>query len=147
MANNYKNPRPCKYYDGKKFTLRNTGYYSMTTGDRMLMHRYMWEKEVGPIPDGYDIHHKNEDKTDNRIENFECLPKSLHTKIYSPHNNQYGKGNKPVRCIDLETGVVKFFSCTNEAARAMNIDRSGICMAINGRIKTYKNHKWAYQTG
>jgi len=88
------NFRPEQIYDGKKFTLRNTGYYSLTINDRCLMHRYMWEKEVGPIPEGWDIHHKNEIKSDNRIENFECLPKAEHTRLYSPHNNQYTKGRK-----------------------------------------------------
>ena len=88
------NFRPFQIYDGKKFTLRNNGYYSLSTDDRMLMHRYVWEKENGLIPDGWDIHHLNEDKTDNRIENLECLPKAEHTRRYSPHNNQYTKGRK-----------------------------------------------------
>ena len=95
------NFRPYQIYDGMKFTLRNTGYYSLSLGDRKLMHRYVYEKEVGPIPEGYDIHHINEDKSDNRIENLECLSKADHTRLYSPHNNQYTKGrkretNKPV---------------------------------------------------
>ena len=88
------NFQPCQWYDGKKFTLRNHGYYARTTDDRCLMHRYVWEKEVGPIPEGWDIHHLNEVKTDNRIENLECLPKAEHTRRYSPHNNQYTKGRK-----------------------------------------------------
>lgn len=75
--------------------LRNTGYYSSTTDIRGLMHRYVWEKEKGKIPKGYDIHHINERKYDNRIENLECLPKSEHTRKYSPHHNQHThKNNK-----------------------------------------------------
>ena len=88
------NFQPSQEYDGKKFTLRNNGYYAMTTDDRCLMHRYVWENEKGKIPDGWDIHHINEVKSDNRIENLECLPKSEHTRKYSPHNNQYTKGRK-----------------------------------------------------
>jgi uncharacterized protein YbdZ (MbtH family) len=88
------NFRPHQVYDGKKFTLRNTGYYSLTTNERMLMHRYVWEKEKCKIPDGWDIHHINENKSDNRVENLECLPKAEHTRLYSPHNNQYTKGRK-----------------------------------------------------
>jgi hypothetical protein len=88
------NFRPHQEYDGKKFTLRNTGYYSLTTDDRCLMHRYVWEKEKGAIPEGWDIHHLDEDKANNGIENLECLPKSEHTRKYSPHNNQYTKGRK-----------------------------------------------------
>lgn len=86
--------RPHQIYDGKKFTLRNTGYYSLTTNDRMLMHRYVWENEKGKIPPGWDIHHINENRADNGIENLECLPKAEHTRKYSPHNNQYTKGRK-----------------------------------------------------
>jgi hypothetical protein len=88
------NFQPEQYYDGLKFTLRQHGYYELTTGKRTLMHRYVWEKEVGVIPKGYDIHHINEDKSDNRIENLECLPKAEHTRKYSPHNNQYTRGRK-----------------------------------------------------
>jgi len=88
------NYQPKQVYDGKTFTLRNNGYFSLTSGNRTLMHRYVWEKEKGAIPDNYDIHHLNGIKSDNRIENLECLSKSEHTKRYSPHNNQYTKGRK-----------------------------------------------------
>jgi uncharacterized protein YbdZ (MbtH family) len=88
------NFQPFQVYDGKKFTLRNHGYYALTTDDRCLMHRYIWEAEIGKIPDGWDIHHKNEKKFDNEVSNLECLPKAEHTRKYSPHNNQYTKGRK-----------------------------------------------------
>lgn len=88
------NERDFQIYDGKKFTLRNNGYYGLSVGKRTLLHRYVWEKEIGKIPKGYDIHHINEIKGDCRIQNLECLPKSEHTRIYSPHNNQYTKGRK-----------------------------------------------------
>jgi predicted DNA-binding protein YlxM (UPF0122 family) len=86
------NFRPLQIYDGKKFTLRNTGYYSLTTDKRCLMHRYVWEKERGAIPPKWDIHHIDNDKSNNKISNLEWLPKSEHTRKYSPHNNQYTKG-------------------------------------------------------
>lgn len=88
------NFRPFQVYDGRKFTLRDTGYYSLTTNKRCLMHRYVWEKERHKIPAGYDIHHIDENKGNNNIENLECLPKAEHTRKYSPHNNQYTKGRK-----------------------------------------------------
>lgn len=72
------NFRPYQFYDGKKFTLRNTGYYSLTTDDRCLMHRYIWEKEVGKIPDGWDIHHKDTIRSHNYIENFELITHTDH---------------------------------------------------------------------
>jgi len=85
---------PYQYYDGKKFTIRQHGYYELSTGDRMLMHRYVWTNEKGEIPSGYDIHHIDSDKSNNSINNLMCLPKSEHTRLFSPHNNQYTKGRK-----------------------------------------------------
>ena len=88
------NFKPIQIYDGKKFTLRPNGYYSLTISNRMLMHRYVWEKERYKIPIGYDIHHIDGNKSNNSILNLECLTKSEHTRKYSPHNNQYTKNKK-----------------------------------------------------
>lgn len=37
------------------------------------VHRFVWEYHMGAIPHGYQINHINEDKTDNRLENLECV--------------------------------------------------------------------------
>lgn len=86
------NFQPHQIYNGKKFTLRSTGYYSLTNNDRCLMHRFVWESVNGKIPYGFDIHHIDNNRANNKIENLECLSKSDHTRKYSPHNNQYTKG-------------------------------------------------------
>ena len=81
-------------YNGIKFTIsKSTGYYRRTDGDRELMHIYVWKKERGEIPKGWDIHHIDFNKENNNINNLKCLPKSEHTRLYSPHHNQY-KNNK-----------------------------------------------------
>ena len=69
------------------------GFHAVVHGNRTVCED-LWEKEKYKIPPGYDIHHINENKADNRIENLECISKSDHTKLYSPHNNQYTKGQK-----------------------------------------------------
>lgn len=76
-------------YDGREYSLGNNGYMRCTTGDRHLMHRRVWEDHFGPIPEGYDIHHLDECKTNNTLDNLECLPKSEHTRLYSPNCNQH----------------------------------------------------------
>jgi hypothetical protein len=81
-------------FNGNKYTINAQGYYRKTDGDRQLMHREVWEFYNGPIPAGWDIHHKDENKANNDISNFECLPKAEHTRLYSPHNNQFTKGKK-----------------------------------------------------
>ena len=78
-------PNPLEFveFNGNRYTLRNTGYYGRTNKERSLLHRDMWEHYNGPIPDGWDVHHKNENKKDNVIGNFECLPKADHTRLHA----------------------------------------------------------------
>ncbi len=58
------------------------------------MHRDVWEYYKGKIPEGYDLHHINKDKTDNRIKNLEIYTKSEHASKFATGNNQYGKNNR-----------------------------------------------------
>lgn len=82
-------PLPFIMFAGQRYTLRNTGYYGRTNGDRTLLHRDMYEAEHGPIPNGYDIHHIDTDKTHNSISNFELMLKSEHTRQHSTKCNQF----------------------------------------------------------
>lgn len=73
-------PLPFVLFQGRRYTLRNTGYYGCTSGSRGLLHRHIWEEAHGAIPDGWDVHHKNGDKVDNRLSNLEGLPKEEHSR-------------------------------------------------------------------
>ena len=87
----------CKlgYYSGY---LRCRGGY----GERVLVHRLVWETFVGEIPSGYQIDHKNTIRDDNRLENLRCVtPKEnannlLTKKHYSEakKGNTFGRGGK-----------------------------------------------------
>lgn len=42
----------------------------------------MGNNELWAVPRGYEIHHKNKDRNDNRIENLEMLSRSEHAKLH-----------------------------------------------------------------
>lgn len=89
-----KKKLPFLMFNNIKFTLRNTGYYGRTDGNRQLMHRYVWEYYRGKMPPKHDIHHINKDKTDNRFDNLELYTKSEHAKKFSTGSNQHVKKTK-----------------------------------------------------
>ena len=75
-------------YDGYRFRKDpNTGYYLCTrktdAGRRERLHVYVWRKNCGQIPDGYHIHHKDENKDNNDLENLACIPGKIHSTFHS----------------------------------------------------------------
>ena len=55
---------------------------------KMAVHRAMWEAFIGPIPEGMELNHKNLNRADNRLENFELL---THRENVQHAFNEYRK--------------------------------------------------------
>lgn len=68
---------------GKSFyqDLKN-GYWISTDHPRIRAHRWVWNSIHGAIPKGYHIHHKDEDKSNNDIQNLELIEMSRHFSIH-----------------------------------------------------------------
>ncbi len=49
------------------------------------IHRGCWEAYHGPILNGHDIHHINEDRLDHAIENLACITHAEHTRMHHEH--------------------------------------------------------------
>ena len=66
-----------KFYQDKK-----TGYWISCDYSkerpRVRAHQWVWLNHFKIIPKGYHIHHRNEDKSDNRIENLEMIERARH---------------------------------------------------------------------
>lgn len=77
-------------FNGFRFNLdRTTGYFhGWVNGVNYLMYRYVWEFYNGEISKGYHVHHIDGDKSNNKIENLECIIGSSHL---SGHMNKRDK--------------------------------------------------------
>lgn len=70
-------------FDSIKFTRDDkTGYYLHSTL-RLRLHRHVWTYHNGTIPKGYEVHHIDEDKSNNDISNLQLLTKAEHMRLHS----------------------------------------------------------------
>ena len=66
-----------------KYTLSASGYYARTVGGRTVFaHREIYEKHFGPIPEGYVVHHKDGNKTNNIISNLQAMSATDHLSLH-----------------------------------------------------------------
>jgi hypothetical protein len=65
----------CIEWGGKIWHRYKGGHYATI----VRLHREVWEKGYGPIPEGFHVHHKNGDKGDNRLESLELLSHGEHS--------------------------------------------------------------------
>lgn len=103
-----------------RITSRNEGNHSK------LLHRLIWENFYGcDVPDGFVIHHKNGDKTDNCILNLQLIRDHTHRVFHAKqkdnsleNNPMWGKShskNSKIRmsCARNKSGFFRVYK-TNE---------------------------------
>lgn len=136
VSRNNKELRPVRYSNG--YLVVNL------SGQRIGVHRLVAMAFI-PNPEGLpQINHKNEIKTDNRVENLEWCD--------SKYNNNYGlrtqkasvSRSKPVKQLSKDGKLINVYYGIHEAGRRTNIDYRHIHRAIKGERKTAGGYKWEY---
>ena len=120
-------------------TIDDYGYLSImlsrTPLIRKKIHLLVYETFVGPVPEGYEVHHKNHNPSDNRLENLELLTKEEH----------YKKHYKPIIQYTLDGEFVAEYKSMCEASKQTGIKQQHISNVCNGKRKTAGCFVWKWK--
>lgn len=95
-------------YDNFNIWISKKGYPCIwIDGKEIKLHIYIWEKVNGSKPRGYEIHHKDFNKSNYLLENLELMTNSDHRRIHAgwiKKNEKWIKKlcNKCKRLLDLD---------------------------------------------
>lgn len=107
------------------------------TPETRLIHRLVAEAFI-PNPNNYPcINHRNEDKTDNRVENLEWCTQRYNVN-YGTSRERASTNNPLCKRIKVD-GV--FFHSISEAERFLNCPKYALFQVLSHNRNTYKGHK------
>lgn len=132
---------------------RKDGYLDITLhkdgkGKHFLLHRLIAEAFIENKNNSNEINHIDENKTNNKVENLEWCNRS--------YNINYGLANKSRRITllnkrgkkiiqyDKSGNMIKIYPSLMQVVRELNLNRSHLSQACNGKRKTCGGYYWKY---
>ena len=135
--------------------LIDKGYYQVCLSKQSnrkayLVHRLVWETFNGQIPEGLQVNHINEIKSDNRLENLNLMTAKENsnwgTGIERRVKNLInGKKSKPVLQFDLNDNFIKEYPSIRQVYRETGFAFQNISACCKGKLKQAYNFKWKYK--
>jgi hypothetical protein len=147
----YRNGR-CAFYKGRVLkTYINRGYVYVTLSKKGIesgkkVHRLVAEAFI-PNPDKFpDVNHKDENKSNNCIENLEWCTKEYNRKYgtasFRSRLKHRAKG-RAIKRYDLDGNLIKIYDCTSDL-NLDGFDRRAVYLCCKGKKNTYKGSVWCF---
>ena len=131
------------------------GYYQVclfkqAIKKKYLVHRLVWSAFNGSIPEGLQVNHINEIKSDNRLENLNLMTSKENcnwgTGIERRVKNLInGKKSKPVLQFDLNDNFIKEYPSIRQVYRETGFAFQNIYTCCKGKLKQAYGYKWRYK--
>lgn len=139
----------------KKSVIDRYGYYRVvlcknSIKKAYLVHRLVFEAFNGSIPEGLQVNHINEIKTDNRLENLNLMTAKENTNWgtgieRSTKKRINGKCSKPVLQYDLNDNLVKEYPSIRQVERETGFANQHISACCKGKLKQAYGYIWEYK--
>ena len=109
------------------------------------VHRLVAEAFIPNPLNKPEVNHKNEIKTDNRVENLEWMTGKENCN-YGTRNERVAKAqSKPVKQFTKDGVFVQDFISAKEAERQTGIFHTNIVACLKGKYKSAGGYVWKYK--
>lgn len=125
-----------------KLNLMKIGYYRcapVVDGRcvHMYVHRIVADTFLGSCPSGKEVHHKDGDPTNNRVDNLEYITHA--ENIRHGYENKLGENHHSAKLTDQQAREIRSRRLAGERgvdlAREFNISQPTICDILKGRSR------------
>ena len=137
--------------------INKNGYFQIILSDNdgnlknYLYHRVIFEAcSQAPIPEGMQVNHINEDKSDNRFENLNLMTPKQNAN-YGSRNERMKKSkiNHPMCCkqveqYDKDGNLIQRWPSINEVYRQLGYSFGCISECCRGKRKTAYGYFWKF---
>lgn len=132
------------------FSCNSAGYYTAGLWKNkkrktFQVHRLVAQAFIPNIDKKPIINHKDEDKTNNCVNNLEWCDDKYNNHYGTARERQTKACSKEVFQYTLEGKFVKKYTSTMDAERKTGFKSPNICNCCNGKGKTYKGFIWSYE--
>lgn len=115
---------------------KDNGYYTVSiNGNNEYVHRLVAKAFIDNPNNLNEINHKDEDKSNNRVDNLEWC-----TKSYNVYNDYSIKCKSKI--IKIYNGTETIYNSVSEATIKNNISVSAIYNCLYGKSKTCGGYEW-----
>lgn len=110
-----------------------------------LIHRLVAEAFI-PNPNNHPcVNHKDEDKTNNVVENLEWCTHQYNNNYGGRNKKVAEKLSKPIQQFTLDGKFVKEYPSVREAGRQNNLHYQNIWKCLKGKYKHCGGYVWKYK--
>ena len=126
------------------------GYYRVqlwknSIGKFYKVHRLVWIAFNGQIPEGYEVNHINEIKSDNRLSNLNLMAHKENLNWGTRNERSAKSKSKSILQFGLNDNLIKEFPSAMQAERETGFNQGHICACCKGKRKTAYGYIWRYK--